>query len=252
MNCLHQCLALVTVTTRHCQPWALAASGSLASASSPFYPSQFSTLLTMAAVNNSPITQVSQVQPTHANLQPQLLTRLFLDLRGRRFEVDRDTIMNLPESVLLCLFPNGLVLSRQSVALSDGGDGEEDEEVYGVDVFATYSAGRVAPLNSFLFSLTQIASNMCCRSSGTRQRHSMAPLHRQACTALSNICWMDHPQTSTRRRHRIHCCPNKPLLSFGKSSSTFLSPPRMGLRRPTRMASPTTFCLRSNGGVVTT
>ena len=95
---------------------------------------------TMANMSNSPITQVSQA-PTHANLQPQLLTRLFLDLRGKRFEVDRETIMNLPESVLLCLFPNGLVLSRQSVALSDGGGGsggsggdEDDEEVYGVDV----------------------------------------------------------------------------------------------------------------------
>lgn len=87
-------------------------------------------------MSSSPITQVSQVQvPTHANLQPQLLTRLLLDLRGKRFEVDRETIMNLPESVLLCLFPNGLVLSRQSVAL-DGGGGEndEDEEVYAVDV----------------------------------------------------------------------------------------------------------------------
>jgi hypothetical protein len=41
--------------------------------------------------------------------------------------------MNLPESVLLCLFPNGLVLSRQSVALTEGGDGEEDEELYAVD-----------------------------------------------------------------------------------------------------------------------
>lgn len=41
--------------------------------------------------------------------------------------------MNLPESVLLCLFPNGLVLSRQSVALTDGGGDDEDEEVYGVD-----------------------------------------------------------------------------------------------------------------------
>ncbi|KAG6815825.1 hypothetical protein H0H87_010969 [Tephrocybe sp. NHM501043] len=90
----------------------------------------------MAALNisSSPITQVSQhAVPAHSNLQPQLLTRLFLDLRGRRFEVDRETIMNLPESVLLCLFPNGLVLSRQSVALSDGGENEEDEEVYGVD-----------------------------------------------------------------------------------------------------------------------
>jgi len=50
--------------------------------------------------------------------------------------------MNLPESVLLCLFPNGLVLSRQSMALSDGGGGgedEEEEEVYGVDVCSTLS-----------------------------------------------------------------------------------------------------------------
>ena len=87
------------------------------------------------SISSSPITQVSQHQvPAHASLQPQLLTRLFLDLRGKRFEVDRETIMNLPESVLLCLFPNGLVLSRQSVALSDGGENEEDEEVYGVDV----------------------------------------------------------------------------------------------------------------------
>ncbi|EAU92410.1 phosphatase activator [Coprinopsis cinerea okayama7 len=86
----------------------------------------------MAQINNSPITQVSQT-PVQTNLQPQLLTRLLLDLRGRRFDVDRDTIMNLPESVLLCLFPNGLVLSRQSVALSDGGGDEDEEEIYGVD-----------------------------------------------------------------------------------------------------------------------
>ncbi|TFK70056.1 hypothetical protein BDN72DRAFT_568602 [Pluteus cervinus] len=85
------------------------------------------------SISSSPITQVSQTPTPSANLQPQLLTRLFLDLRGRRFEVDRETVMNLPESVLLCLFPNGLVLSRQSVALSDGQEPEEDEEVYGVD-----------------------------------------------------------------------------------------------------------------------
>jgi hypothetical protein len=90
----------------------------------------------MASLNisSSPITQVSQTVSTHASLQPQLLTRLLLDLRGKRFSVDRETIMNLPESVLLCLFPNGLVLSRQSVALSDGGDNEEEEELYHVDV----------------------------------------------------------------------------------------------------------------------
>jgi hypothetical protein len=53
------------------------------------------------------------------------------DQVGKRFSVDR---VNLPESVLLCLFPNGLVLSRLSVVLLDDGEGEEDEELYAVDV----------------------------------------------------------------------------------------------------------------------
>jgi hypothetical protein len=92
------------------------------------------------------ITQVSQT-PVQANIQPPLLTRLSLDLRGKRFSVDRETIMNLPESVLLCLFPNGLVLSRQATSLSDPGAGEhaEEEEVYGVDV-------RLVETLSFLLS----------------------------------------------------------------------------------------------------
>jgi hypothetical protein len=92
------------------------------------------TIMAAVSISSSPITQVSQHAPVNTSLQPQLLTRLLLDLRGRRFSVDRETIMNLPESVLLCLFPNGLVLSRQSQAFSDGGDNEEDDEVYGVDV----------------------------------------------------------------------------------------------------------------------
>ena len=93
-----------------------------------------------AVLANSPITQVSQT-PVQTNLQPQLLTRLLLDLRGKRFSVDRETIMNLPESILLCLFPNGLVLSRQSAALSDAGDNDEYEELYGVDVRVHASVG---------------------------------------------------------------------------------------------------------------
>lgn len=98
----------------------------------------------MAAVSlsNSPITQVSQT-PVQTNLQPHLLTRLLLDLRGKRFSVDRETIMNLPESVLLCLFPNGLVLSRQSAALSDGGDNDDYEEMYAVDVRVGHLAASV-------------------------------------------------------------------------------------------------------------
>ncbi|EJD36149.1 phosphatase activator [Auricularia subglabra TFB-10046 SS5] len=86
------------------------------------------------SASQSPITSVSPTMtvPT-IGVQPQLLSRLHLELRGRRFSVDRETIMNLPESVLLCLFPNGLVLSRQSAAFTDGGEHEEDEEIYAVD-----------------------------------------------------------------------------------------------------------------------
>lgn len=46
-------------------------------------------------------------------------------------KVTRDVLMELPESVLLCLFPNGLVLNQPQI----GPDGEQDsEDVYYVDV----------------------------------------------------------------------------------------------------------------------
>jgi hypothetical protein len=75
--------------------------------------------------------------------QNNSLSRLTLDLRGSRFVIERETLMNLPESVLLCLFPNGLVLSRGQgggggFGAGNGEEGEdeedEEEEVYIVDV----------------------------------------------------------------------------------------------------------------------
>ncbi|KAK0524480.1 hypothetical protein OC834_005522 [Tilletia horrida] len=67
--------------------------------------------------------------------------RLHLDLRGTRFTIERDDLMNLPESVLLCLFPNGLALNNSShnrhlgYSSADEDEDEEDEEedVYIVD-----------------------------------------------------------------------------------------------------------------------
>ena len=70
--------------------------------------------ITSAVPSNNPISSVSQSyapQPIHAGHQ-QLLSRLNLDLRGRVFPVDRETLMLLPESVLLGLFPQGLILSK--------------------------------------------------------------------------------------------------------------------------------------------
>lgn len=56
-------------------------------------------------------------------------SRVSLDLRGARQSVSRIDLMELPESVLLCLFPNGVVLSPQRPTTSD-----QAEDVYYVDV----------------------------------------------------------------------------------------------------------------------
>ena len=160
----------------------------------------------MASISNSPITQVSQV-PTHTNLQPQLLTRLFLDLRGRRFEVDRETIMNLPESVLLCLFPNGLVLSRQSVALSEGGGEEDDEEVYGVDVREEQSTLEMHI--NILSSLTPTVSNSFSPSFEMPLTTFMGHQRTQVCSAHSSIFWSRPHRSLVLPRRKIPCFQNR-------------------------------------------
>lgn len=73
--------------------------------------------ITSVAPNSNPITSVSPnnyaaspLYPSPTN--PQLLSRLNLDLRGTIFPVEREMLMLLPESVLLGLFPQGLILSK--------------------------------------------------------------------------------------------------------------------------------------------
>ncbi|GAA5857112.1 hypothetical protein JCM8547_007964 [Rhodosporidiobolus lusitaniae] len=60
-------------------------------------------------------------------------TKVSLDLRGVRLSLDREALMELPESVLLCLFPNGVVLSPQRQPSEEGDEAEDDGDVYYVD-----------------------------------------------------------------------------------------------------------------------
>ena len=87
--------------------------------------------ITSVDPSSSPITSVQPTsypsQPLYANNQ-QLLSRLNLDLRGKIFPVDREVLMLLPESVLLGLFPQGLILSKP--ASWEGAD----DGVFTVDV----------------------------------------------------------------------------------------------------------------------
>lgn len=69
------------------------------------------------------------------NAEDAIPQRLKLDLRGTRIDLDRDTLVNLPESLLIAMFPNGLVLGRQ-----DDGFGDEVEE----DDYENHSRDSVA------------------------------------------------------------------------------------------------------------
>jgi len=86
--------------------------------------------ITSVAPSSSPITSVQATAYPGAGIYTNqaLLTRLNLDLRGRIFPVERETLMLLPESVLLGLFPQGLILSKP--ASWEGGD----DGVFNVDV----------------------------------------------------------------------------------------------------------------------
>ncbi|ORX72197.1 hypothetical protein DL89DRAFT_244539 [Linderina pennispora] len=64
-------------------------------------------------MSGSPITSVSQntafPRPSGDSLSEYWPTRVTLNVRGRRFVLDRETINHLPDSLLSTMFPNGLV-----------------------------------------------------------------------------------------------------------------------------------------------
>ncbi|RUP44608.1 hypothetical protein BC936DRAFT_149222, partial [Jimgerdemannia flammicorona] len=56
---------------------------------------------------------------------PTFPTKLKLDLRGTRIEIDRETLVSLPESILIVMFPNGLILGRQHSIADDEYDDDD-------------------------------------------------------------------------------------------------------------------------------
>jgi hypothetical protein len=63
---------------------------------------------------------------------------IHLELRNQAFSIDREALMELPESILLCLFPNGVVLSQKQQQRQqpphEQHQPEHEHEVYYVDV----------------------------------------------------------------------------------------------------------------------
>lgn len=79
-------------------------------------------------------------------------SKVWLDLRGTRISIERESLMELPESVLLCLFPNGVVLSPQRAQRIEGqSEDDQGEDIYFVDVSVSstcYSNADMAAIAS--------------------------------------------------------------------------------------------------------
>lgn len=86
---------------------------------------------------SSPITSVAPTGAYSASTQsldvalPPVLT---LDLRGTRESIEREVLINLPESLLVVMFPNGLVFGPGSHISHYSDYASEDEEVVYVDL----------------------------------------------------------------------------------------------------------------------
>lgn len=65
------------------------------------------------------ITQVLNTAPDVPVTTGDLSTNIHLDIRGTRFTLSRAELMALPESILLCLFPNGVFVDAHGNVISN-------------------------------------------------------------------------------------------------------------------------------------
>ncbi|GBC17789.2 phosphatase activator [Rhizophagus irregularis DAOM 181602=DAOM 197198] len=76
----------------------------------------------MSQIASNPVHSAVPLPPLQPP-EPTFPSKLILELRGTRFEIDREMLMSLPESILIVMFPNGLILGRSGTL-----DYEEEEE----------------------------------------------------------------------------------------------------------------------------
>ncbi|KAL7326704.1 hypothetical protein PS15p_208998 [Mucor circinelloides] len=69
--------------------------------------------------------QYDDIDPDYENTPDAIPQILDLDLRGTRVKLDRETLVSLPESLLIAMFPNGLVLGKRNPSTYDSS--EEDD-----------------------------------------------------------------------------------------------------------------------------
>ncbi|KAK4512779.1 uncharacterized protein ATC70_003485 [Mucor velutinosus] len=72
--------------------------------------------------------QYDDIDPDYENTPDAIPQVLDLDLRGSRVKLDRETLVSLPESLLIAMFPNGLVLGRRDPSTYDSSEEEDYDD----------------------------------------------------------------------------------------------------------------------------
>lgn len=72
--------------------------------------------------------QYDDIDPDYENTPDAIPQILDLDLRGTRVKLDRETLVSLPESLLIAMFPNGLVLGKRDPSTYDSSEEDEYED----------------------------------------------------------------------------------------------------------------------------
>lgn len=163
--------------------------------------------ITSVAPSSSPITSVPDTlyPPSYQQQQQQqLLSRLTLEMRGERFVVERETLLNLPESVLLGMFPNGLILSRQQLGWPEEEDDGENQ-VYPIDVSRAMG-----------FGLARCSDRLIFLSSS----HSVTLVHLLFPTSLDLNNSPTLPLIRTANPHQFDPSSFRYILSFWSKAHT--------------------------------
>ncbi|KAG0679859.1 hypothetical protein C6P40_001072 [Pichia californica] len=81
--------------------------------------------------HNDIVTQVTPADNSFSHAQDEIMedynTEIRMNMRGHMFTITRDDLMGLPESILLCLFPNGIFVDIDGNVISNL---TEDDIVY--------------------------------------------------------------------------------------------------------------------------
>ena len=87
------------------------------------------------------------IDPDYDNAPDTIPMVLDLNLRGNHMKIDREVLVSLPESLLIAMFPNGLVLGRRDPSSydseeedSDGFDSEQEGEEGLLTTFVDFDA----------------------------------------------------------------------------------------------------------------